>query len=51
MGKKKEEPDSKKTVYIRLDKAIYDRIDEQAKREERSWSFVAARILEHGSEA
>jgi hypothetical protein len=43
--------DEKKTVYIRLDKIVYDRIDQRAKNEKRSWSFVASRILEQGSQA
>ena len=43
------EYDGKKTVYIRLDKTVYERIDEQAKKEDRSFSFVAARILTQGS--
>jgi predicted transcriptional regulator len=41
----------KKTVYIRLDRATYVQIDELAKKEERSFSFVAARLLEQGLRA
>lgn len=43
--------DDKKTVYIRLDKETVDRIEKIAKKEERSFSFIAARILDAGSKA
>lgn len=48
---KEAESAPKKMVYIRLDAAIYERILQIARQEDRPFSFIASRILERGSQS
>ena len=51
MPKKTKVVDGKQAVYIRLDRSVVEHIKEQAEKEGRSFSSLAARILEQATRA